>query len=156
MNMMRDHLKLYVLIGIFMTALLLLLYLLKPTELEKAKVPEIQPHIQVENPVINDIDIKIPIEEQEKRIEDQTQQQLSKQRDMLYGYLGELSFQMIEGQKPDVRKIIEMMILQNKLVKAGWIDKQEAINYLDFLYPIFPELQQELNELKAELNEAAS
>ncbi len=74
------------------------------------------------------------------------------QRKRLYEFLGELSFDMIEGQKPDLRKVTEMMILQNELVRQGLVEPQEALNYLEFLKQIFPEMETELVAFIEEIN----
>lgn len=74
------------------------------------------------------------------------------QRTRLYEFLGELSFDMIEGQKPDLRQVTDMMRSQNELVRQGLVEPQEALNYLEFLRQIFPEMEAELVAFVEEIN----
>lgn len=81
------------------------------------------------------------------------QQQYIQQREALYADLGQLSSQMIEGKKPDVRQVLQMMRVQNHLVKNSMIEKSEALTMLVFLQSVLPELHQELEQVKRELND---
>ncbi len=82
----------------------------------------------------------------------QKDEALLEQRKRLYEFLGELSFDMIEGQKPDLRQVTDMMRMQNELVRQGLVEPQEALNYLEFLKQIFPEMETELVAFIEEIN----
>lgn len=144
---MSKSLKILIAVITFVVFLTALVLLLKPTESESLPQNEIQ--VRSNQPQIPDSASQrtIPIQTNSKE-----HLLLLEKRVMLYQFLGELSFEMIEGQKPDLRKVTEMMMLQNELVKKGLIDKQEALNYLDFLRKVFPEMENELIGFSEDLN----
>ena len=71
--------------------------------------------------------------------------QLAQQRDDLYKNFGQISFAMIEGEKPDLRQISSMLKQHHQLVESGVISVYDATNYLEFLKKVFPELDSELD-----------
>lgn len=81
--------------------------------------------------------------------------QLIEQRDELYHKFGQISFEMIEGQKPDLRNISVMLKEHHQLVESGVISVQDAENYLDFLKKVFPEMESELNHYINQLTNIA-
>lgn len=143
---MSKSLKILIAVITFVVLLAALVLLLKPTEIESLPQNEMQVRSQ---PQLQDSTSQRTIPTQTDSNEHQI---LLEKRVMLYQFLGELSFEMIEGQKPDLRKVTEMMMLQNELVKKGLIDKQEALNYLDFLRKVFPEMENELIGFSEDLN----
>lgn len=144
---MSKSLKILIAVITFVVLLTALVLLLKPTESESLHQNEIQVRSNQYQPqdLTSQRTILIQTNSKEHLL-------LLEKRVMLYQFLGELSFEMIEGQKPDLRKVTEMMMLQNELVKKGLIDKQEALNYLDFLRKVFPEMETELIGFSEDLN----
>ena len=123
-----------------------LVFLLKPNNAELHQSNSTHPIVLKQN--VSQLNLHTATVESDT----QKDEALLEQRKRLYEFLGELSFDMIEGQKPDLRKVTEMMILQNELVRQGLVEPQEALNYLEFLKQIFPEMETELVAFIEEIN----
>lgn len=125
-----------------------LVFLLKPNNAELHQSNSSHPivlkqNVSQLNPQTTTVEISSDTQKDEEFLEHRTR---------LYEFLGELSFDMIEGQKPDLRQVTDMMRLQNELVRQGLVEPQEALNYLEFLRQIFPEMETELVAFIEEIN----
>ena len=67
------------------------------------------------------------------------------QRDRLYKEFEGISISLSQGQKPDARKVDELLQQQMQLVKSGVLSAQDAINYCEFLSKVMPEMDQQIN-----------
>lgn len=76
---------------------------------------------------------------------DVSEAELIEQRDALYVTFGQISMDMMEGQKPDLRQVSQMLEQHQSLMKQGIILPDDAKTYLEFLQKIFPEMHSELN-----------
>ncbi len=123
-----------------------LVFLLKPNNAELHQSNSTHPIVLKQN--VSQLNLHTATVESDT----QKDEALLEQRKRLYEFLGELSFDMIEGQKPDLRQVTDMMRMQNELVRQGLVEPQEALNYLEFLKQIFPEMETELVAFIEEIN----
>lgn len=129
-----------IILGGFLVVFAFIQYL-KPyentTAMPQKKLPEKVLNSQVATPSLQPIPAKTQQEQQ-------VVQWSIKDRDLIYAEFGQLSFEMIEGRKPNFRQLSELLQQHQVLVDAKVIRLQDAINYLEFLKQVFPEIDTEI------------
>ena len=84
---------------------------------------------------------------------EQTAEQLLQQRDAVYAELGGIAMQMMEGQKPDLRHVSDLIQQHQTLVQKGVISLSDAQTNLEFWIKVFPEMSHELNVYLKQLDQ---
>ncbi|KGT47344.1 MULTISPECIES: hypothetical protein [Acinetobacter] len=103
---------------------------------------------QVENPLLetqqrSESEVMVTgVEEDIKTSE--LEPELIQQRDALYLKISDITTQLSQGQKPDLRIVSQLADEQYKLVKAQAVTTDEAIATLQFLRQVLPEMDMEL------------
>ena len=155
---MSQTMKLMLSLSVLIAVCAVVLWFLKPTEQHNIVQEHQAERLQQNTAVVhqqNQIDVA------ETKPSESVQQlaseaQLIAQRDRIYREFGDIAMAMMEGQKPDLNQLSEMLKQHQNLVEQGVISVEDAQNYLEYLSKVFPEMLPELNSYLQKLEDMPS
>lgn len=129
--------------GLFALTMSLLWYLRPEVEIQSNTVAKQVPQQQPMKAMIEAAPISSS-SPQVEHIEQPNTEQLMQQRDTLYIQFGQISAEMMEGKKPDLRQFSVLIHQHQQLFQQGIISIEDAENDIGFFSRVFPEMESEI------------